>query len=421
MGAESICLVTASHISCNPRIVKEADALQEAGYKVRVVSVLHDDGQYAIDRDLAETKSWEWDMVDARKTTYQSYLLWSKAALRQKCYQTSRIFEELPMGLERAYSRYVNEVFTCAAKRKAALFIAHTLPALPAAYRASILQGGILAFDAEDFHRGEFGTERDDPETIRRTIAIEERYLPRCSHVTASSKGVADAYAEALNIEKPKTILNTFPMEERSGQTPVEDLSRERHGGEISLYWYGQTIGPDRGLDDALDALPALGERVHLHVRGTWSNGFKSAFMRKAIRLGVAKRVHHLEPVGPSQLVERAAQHDVGLALETGATVNREICVTNKLLTYILAGIAIVATRTTGQCEVMSKASEAGLTYRSGDPAALAKILRTWRDDRETLLKAKTAAKIAGVSFFNWNCEKRELLEHVRGALTKLP
>ena len=40
----TVCLVTTGHPSTNPRLVKEADALAEAGYDVRVVA----------------TKFWQW-------------------------------------------------------------------------------------------------------------------------------------------------------------------------------------------------------------------------------------------------------------------------------------------------------------------------------------------------------------------------
>ena len=38
MKVERICLVSPGHLSSNPRLVKEADALHEAGYAVRVVA-----------------------------------------------------------------------------------------------------------------------------------------------------------------------------------------------------------------------------------------------------------------------------------------------------------------------------------------------------------------------------------------------
>src|SRR5262245_34217851 len=37
MTAKRICLVSPGHLASNPRLVKEADALHEAGYEVRVV------------------------------------------------------------------------------------------------------------------------------------------------------------------------------------------------------------------------------------------------------------------------------------------------------------------------------------------------------------------------------------------------
>jgi len=109
----------------------------------------------------------------------------------------------------------------------------------------------------------------------------------------------------------------------------------------LSLYWYSHVIGHDRGLQDALDAIALLGSGVRLHVRGTLAAGRANPVAVNARALGIENEVHFLPPVPPDELVERAAQHDVGLAVETGETENRRIAVTNKILSYFLAGLAV--------------------------------------------------------------------------------
>ena len=73
---------------------------------------------------------------------------------------------------------------------------------------------------------------------------IESRWLPGCAYMTAVSPGIADAYVENYGVAQPHVVLNVFPKSHApSGATP---RGTARPGP--SLYWFSQTIGPDRGL-----------------------------------------------------------------------------------------------------------------------------------------------------------------------------
>jgi glycosyltransferase involved in cell wall biosynthesis len=112
-------------------------------------------------------------------------------------------------------------------------------------------------------------------------------------------------------------------------------------------------------------------------------------------------------------LVERAAQHDVGLALESGETENRRVAVANKLFTYFLAGLVVAATDVPGQRAVMESAPEAGFLFQPGDAGMLARQLRAWLDDPCELRRAKDRSRQYGESRFCWDREKARLIKAV--------
>jgi transketolase len=56
-----ICIVTAGHLSTCPRMLKAADALAEAGYRVRVVSVRHTQWATEADRDVRRRRTGAWE------------------------------------------------------------------------------------------------------------------------------------------------------------------------------------------------------------------------------------------------------------------------------------------------------------------------------------------------------------------------
>ena len=133
---------------------------------------------------------------------------------------------------------------------KADLYIAHYPAALPAAAKSAARHGARYAFDAEDFHLGDLPDLPKHEHERRRLRAIEGAYLPRAAYVTAASPGIADAYVKGYGIKRPAVVLNVFPL----SRAPASTTPRGTVEPGPSLYWFSQTIGPDRGLEAAVAA-----------------------------------------------------------------------------------------------------------------------------------------------------------------------
>ena len=109
-------------------------------------------------------------------------------------------------------------------------------------------------------------------------------------------------------------------------------------------------------------------------------------------------------------------EHDVGLCLEVPATPNRDTCITNKIFIYMLAELAIVASRTRGQSDILTAAPDIGFLYDCGDIRTLAAILDRYAADRALLARTRYAALAAARERWNWERESKSLLSLV-GAL----
>jgi glycosyltransferase involved in cell wall biosynthesis len=419
-----ICLITPGHPSKNPRLVKEADALVEAGYDVHVIAGNYHPWGHDADRQY-QNRSWDIERVSygAMASSWrQAYLGGRKRIAEVLARWLPR--EERELNL-RAQHWVIPELIERAQSISADLFIAHYLPAVPAALHAAQKQGGKAAFDAEDFHRGQFHTDERGCPDAQRTRWFEETYLPQCDYLTAASPGIAHAYADALGVEEPATILNVFPRSERSGHTPPKDLREEHPGSGVSLYWYSQTIGPDRGLEMVVRAMGQLQDRVDdvppltLSLRGGWADGYESDLRMLAQSVGLEDmQIRHLARTPPDQLIERASQHDIGLALEQAKSRNRDLCITNKIFAYLLAGLPVVATSTQGQQFVHQHAPDAVRLCSIGDVDEMVNQLLQWVRDAESRESAAAAACRVAEDRYNWDVEKERLLSTVRAALT---
>lgn len=389
-------------------MVKEADALAAAGYDVVVLFVQHFEWARALDRKILQGARWRANVVDASATA------------RGRCRQLASALQLFLFGRfcgwtmrfpvpELAYSRYFLPLLWRAIRCRGDFYIGHYAASLPVVACAAARNGVKFGFDFEDFHRGETkaGAPGDQSELI---AALEDRYLRSAYSITAASRGIAEEVAKAAGIPKPTTVLNVFPWSDRSR------LSASRQGQPkaiLSLYWFSQIVSLDRGLHDVIGAMALMRNPVELHIRGGDANGSIRVLRRYAQERHVCERVRFYSPVPPAELLAAAAIHDIGLCLEVPATPNRDICVTNKIFLYLLAGLAVVVSRTRGHMDVLNAAPGIGSCYDSGNIVQLAAILDRYAADDALLEDGKAAALAAARERWNWERESRLVINSI--------
>jgi hypothetical protein len=157
---------------------------------------------------------------------------------------------------------------------------------------------------------------------------------------------------------------------------------------------------------------------IELHLRGRWQGTYETALRRLAATAGVSQdRIVSHDPAMPDEMVRLASAYDVGLALEPPVSVNNDILLSNKIFTYVLAGNAVLATRTRGQSQLMSDLADAAAWCDAGRPESLASALRLWLEHRDALSAARVAAWRLGDARFNWDTEKARFLDVATAAL----
>jgi glycosyltransferase involved in cell wall biosynthesis len=407
-----VCLITTGQPSSNPRLVKEADALVEAGYEVHVVAAHWADWATEMDRGLLTSRPWKMTFIDWRREQSPWLFHWSRAR-HWAARQASRVTTMDGRLAAAALARVGPEVRRAALRVPADLFIAHNLGALPAACAAAAAHSAKVGFDAEDFHSGQLSRPAD-AHAAAFTRDAERRLLVRAAYVTAASAGIAEAYRDLCGIPLPTCILNVFPLQDRPSRLRP-DVIRD----PIRLYWFSQTIGPNRGLEDAVRAIGLLrAYPIELHVRGRWQDGYHDRLRQLAADNGVAQERLVSHPLAaPDDMVRLAAGYDVGLALEPPVSANNDLLLSNKIFTYLLAGNAVIATRTTGQYRLMQDLHGAAAWCEPGKPGSLASALLPWLRQRNTLAQARSVAWDLGEERFNWDREKKRFVDVVQGVL----
>ena len=281
-------------------------------------------------------------------------------------------------------------------------FIAHTQGALPAAWLAANLWNAKLGFDCEDFLT-DSGT---DPANMVRKI--ESKYLPCCDYVSVPSKCVGDRLIKQYRISSPIVLYNVFPLDLVEGMIPP---AQRRRDSVLRLHWFGQTLGPDRGIEEAIEAAGQIEGRVELHLRGRISETYKARILTLAQHHGIVDEIKFHPLINHDDLIRTMGQYDVGLCLERPTHGNYSVSITNKLFSYLLAGLAVAATDTLGHREGLEKAPSAGILYTAGDVQALVIKLQRWFDDPDALRSAQQASWEAAREKFCWDKERQKLFD----------
>ncbi len=400
--------------------MKEADAFTCAGYDVVVIAANYIGWANDADKSFA---SREWRVARTLRFGPSAGLL-SRTfqVMRRRSARAIMRFGAKRMGIvQAAWHPIAPDLVSAAKSIKADLYVAHYIAALPAAALAAHVNGGFCAFDAEDFHLGDYPADIAYDYERGMVRAIEAHYLPQCAYVTAASPGIADAYVRSYGIPLPTVILNVSPC--ASGPIAATPSGTVVPGP--SVYWFSQTIGPDRGLECAVRAIGYARSRPHLYLRGTPAAGYLDHLRAVAKLVSALDRLHFLPPAPPSEMERLAAKYDVGFVGETGHTINRQIALTNKQFSYLLAGIPVVMSDTPAHRSFANGLGDAVHLYRTEDHVSLSNSLDALFSSATTVAKARAEAWRLGREQFNWEVEQQRLLRCVRHAcqqeLTKSP
>lgn len=393
-----ICLITPHHVSFQPRTLREADSLFEAGHDVRVVCRQTDPILTGYDRGIMQTRAWRLQSINLSRNGHHRSA-WLAESLRAKAY--TKLFD---FGLKagsvamRGYVRGFDRLVELAMSESADWFIAHTQAALPVAAEAANHWKAKLGFDCEDL-LAENGT---DPADI--VNLIQHRYLSLCDYVSVPSKCLGDRLSRQYSIPPPRVLYNVSPM--YLAGTVIPQAERPS-APALRLHWFGQTIGEGRGIEEAIAAVGLLASaRVELHLRGRLASETRSKLEALGREHKIVDKMFFHSIVPPEDVIRTMDRFDVGLALERADHGNYSLAATNKLFSYLLAGLAVAASDTPGHREVMNQIPAAGFMYPFGHAAALAEGLRRFIADREVLRAAQQCAWDSARNRFCWDIEE---------------
>ena len=153
-------------------------------------------------------------------------------------------------------------------------------------------------FDADDFHRGQ-----SDSGSLgfHQSSLIENYWMPKAKLITVASPFIAKKYSKLIGLES-LVINNVFnfkniPVIKRSITNPIK------------LFWFSQTVGKGRGLEDVLTALKKFPfESFSITIMGDLSSEMENYLRGLVLEKNEIKvDLNFLRPVDPDKIFEIAS------------------------------------------------------------------------------------------------------------------
>jgi hypothetical protein len=336
-----ILFITTSSLATNPRLVKEFEFLK-AHYECTVISFEHTDWSLEPSNAIIKRNlEIEFITINRHKSLIQTLLskVWHKMAIvlnpffksstKIAAYASNDKTQQLGLALKKIKN-----------KNRIQRVIAHNLGAFYPALKLAKQLPCKLQLDVEDYHPGEELYFNKKYEYQNRLLLMQQAFNT-ANVITYASEGIKLKCEDLFQLHpetKREVIINAFRSE--------DFLIPNKTNTHLNCVWFSQNISPKRGLEEVF-AVAKDFPNINFHLIGKPNASFIE-------RMQPSENVIIHKPMEQKTLHEFLSTMDIGLALENkNEDGNRDICLTNKFLAYLQAGLYIFASNTFGQSHFM--------------------------------------------------------------------
>ncbi|MBC7624997.1 MAG: glycosyltransferase [Aeromicrobium sp.] len=408
LRGKKILILISGHLAMQPRAIKEAKLLREAGAHVIIRGTWWSPTMADEDLTLAREMAVDFaPVVDMRRGQIGAIRVRLRQRLARECFTRLGWVSPLAFGLG------AHEFLREARLLNADLTIVCSEPGLWVGKKL-IDEGRRVGVDFLDWFSQDLLPADRNARPVVAMQTLERYLLERAACCLTTSKVLSEALAQdAATTRRPVVVPNCFPAFVR--QTVLRVARDSETAGVVCFHWFSQTIGPGRGLESLAKALSLLRGDWRLTLRGNLS-GYQTWFAN-AFPASVRGRINLLAPVLNADLLAHTMANDVGLALEVPYCDNKNLTASNKIFEYLRAGLAVIATRTRGQEEVMQACPNAGMLVEPDDPVSLGHAMQMMLDDADYRESCRRFSLEAGGSVWSWETHAPKLLNAIAGAI----
>jgi hypothetical protein len=401
-----IVFVCPSQPSRTPRLVRNADALADAGHKVDVVCPVFLDKYLDQDLEIVRKAKWNYKPIE---------LLKADGSIKISARFIKQFFSRFPVGKSgfsgmKGYSRAL--VYGCLnLERKlqyldADLYISQQQSMLPVVAQIADKKNVPYACDLEDV-LSESGDQEAAPNK-----EIETQFLKKAALLFTMSDASAEFYFKTYGLSKKPLVLHNCPsLIERTNS------AFEHHRlGRPSIYWFGKTIGEHSCVKELCAANNDLGCPFDIFVRGEPKASYLTEVFSVAkigSRMGY---LYVLEPTPPSTMVQECRKFDILFGSQPSQSLFHQLAIGNKVFTGVISGCALLLEDTIAHQKLRAEINDFSKFMRYRELQTICESLTLLRQ-REIINSMRLSAWESGSRGMNWESESKKIIIGVDGLL----
>lgn len=370
-GREIVMLVV-SDLRIDPRVEREARALAEAGYKVRVICPDPTQGQEP-DFELKWADGIEIEFLHWTAATY---------VMHRPGFLGIALFKE-------------------AIRHKPFAFHAHDLSTSYVAWAAARRSGAHLIVDfhewvSENVH---WDRKRDiwlpyDGLWKWRLHRLERRLIRRASKAITVCDSIADAMAVEQGGGKRPDVIRNIPYFSAIPTRAYGPLKQQLGlPPETFVVLYQGGTGPLRLLEPIISSLSMVPECT-LVIRGPSLDSFGEHYKQIAEKVGARDRLILAKPVPSRDVVAAARGADAGIYSVVNLCRSFTMALPNKIFEYLAAGVPVLSANYPEARRIVEQNS-VGLIFDPYDPVSIAGAIKQLMADSSLRQSFRENASIA--------------------------
>jgi glycosyltransferase involved in cell wall biosynthesis len=270
-----------------------------------------------------------------------------------------------------------------------------------------------VVYDARDIYLEARNLARSRGITRWVAARAERGWAARSARVITVNDAYADVMAERLRVKRPLVVMNCSYRYEPAD--PRERRFHDRFGldpaQKVVLYHGG--LFPHRGIEELFEAMVGMPDGISLVLMGY--GVLEPDFRKRADEAPWRGRVHMMNAVPPSELLDWVACADVAAMPIQASTLNHRLTTPNKLFEAMAAGVPAVVSDLPGMASIVTETGS-GVLVDPTDPAAIRRAIETIvnLDDTEWLAWRRRCLAAAH-DRYSWETQVGRLIEEYSG------
>ena len=416
--ADAVLMLVGNTCVNDTRVLKEAQSLSQAGYRVSVCCDNQHGGLGDAMQDGVHLRRVDMSLLAALPRWAQALITRMRARrtplpASHGSPQRLATAAHTPRWMNYGAARLVLKLLRHGVIRRAALQAcvgqqarvvhAHDLETLPAGVALAQRLGARLVYDAHELERHSIGLSALESRVLG---WLESRLIGRAARVITVSDSIAAHLARVCEIPLPVVVMNSPNLAEQ--RAALRGLRAQLAlAVEVPLAVYVGRLAPQRGVDQVLPVLSAW-PQLHLACVGGRDASFAASLVQRAQALGVAARLHLVDAVPPFEVVDFIRSADLAVVLGQDACLSYRYSLPNKLFEATFAGLPICASDLLEQRRFVAQAGN-GVVVRGDDSDAIAAAMRDVYRRRQQL--RPDATRLAALAArYGWQSQSCKLL-----------